>query len=166
MTKSLIGWLSKHKLCKLDNSNHYLVDCRGAAGVDSRWQGGGGVRSSRPPGPLPAPAASCLLQQNRGMFSPHTRPPAALCLLSCVVAETLLLLWGIVMELPSVSRKLGVFLVLLLLVLLVTANLLLTVWLILALRLNSQGGHSQAVRPIVQNKQLKNIHTLKLENRN
>ena len=38
------------------------------------------MRSSRPPGPLPAPAASCLLQQNRGMFSPHTRPPAALCL--------------------------------------------------------------------------------------
>ena len=51
------------------------------------------------------------------------------------------------MELPSVSRKLGVFLVLLLLVLLVTANLLLTVWIILALRLNSQGGHSQAVKP-------------------
>ena len=50
------------------------------------------------------------------------------------------------MELPSVSRKLGVFLVLLLLVLLVTANLLLTVWIILALRLNSQGGHSQAVK--------------------
>ena len=52
------------------------------------------------------------------------------------------------MELPSVSRKLGVFLVLLLLVLLVTANLLLTVWIILALRLNSQGEASQAVKPI------------------
>ena len=72
------------------------------------------------------------------------------------------------MELPSVSRKLGVFLVLLLLVLLVTANLLLTVWIILALRLNSQGGHSQAVKPIDQNKQLKNLLEFphKLENRN
>ena len=72
------------------------------------------------------------------------------------------------MEVPSVSRKLGVFLVLLLLVLLVTANLLLTVWIILALRLNSQGGHSQAVKPIDQNKQLKNLLEFphKLENRN
>ena len=43
------------------------------------------------------------------------------------------------MDLPKVSRKISLFSILLLLLALITVNILLTVWIILALRINSQG---------------------------
>ena len=43
------------------------------------------------------------------------------------------------MDLPKVSRKISLFSILLLLLALITVNILLTVWIILALRINFQG---------------------------
>ena len=43
------------------------------------------------------------------------------------------------MDLPSVSRKISLFSILLLLLALITVNILLTVWIILSLRINFQG---------------------------